>query len=281
MSATAAFRAAPESYAAPMGTTVHLDESVQIDASQAEVWDAIADYSFDERWRRGLTEMSPDPPGPPTVGTRVHEVVKFAGRTFTTDCTVTSVAPGSAYEFTGNGTSGEVRGKRTVRPQVVGTGSSFGYEIELKPRRRLRPFAPLLGRVLRAGLRRDLHRLKGLLENGERGGSNVALVEFPADDPDRARHFWSGLLGIELAARAPHQGAGWQTGAGEPAIGVHARGRGPGDSVSLPYFHIRDMPSALAQVEALGGSIVHPGEGFAICKDSEGSPFGLTARKLA
>ena len=264
-----------------MQSTVRLDESVSIDAPQTAVWDAIADYSFDERWRGGLTEMTPDPPGPPAVGTRVHEVVKFAGRTFTTDCTVTHVEPGSAYEFTGNGTSGEIRGRRTVRPLTVGGGSAFGYEIELTPRRGLRPFARVLGPILRAGLRRDLGRLKGLLENGARNRSPVALVEFPADDPERARRFWDGLLGVELAARATDQGAGWQTTAGEPAIGVHERGRGPGDSFSLPYFQVRDMPSALAQVEALGGSIVHPGESFAICKDSEGSPFGLAARKPA
>src|SRR5688572_12316606 len=102
MSAGGRTLGAGASYAAPMGSTVRLDESVQIDVSQAEVWDAIADYAFDQRWRGGLTEMTPDPPGPPAVGTRVHEVVKFAGRTFTTDCTVTSLEPGSAYEFTGN-----------------------------------------------------------------------------------------------------------------------------------------------------------------------------------
>lgn len=264
-----------------MRSTVRLDESVQIDASQAEVWDAIADYSFDVRWRKGLAEMTPDPPGPPAVGTRVHEVVKVAGRTFTTDCLVTSVEPGNAYEFTGNGTSGEIRGRRTVRPLTVGTGTSFGYEIELTPRRRLRPLAPVLGPMLRAGLKRDLRRLKGLLENGARDGSPVALVEFPADDPERARRFWNGLLGVDLPARRPDQGAGWQTSSGEPAIGVHERGSGPGDSFSLPYFHVRDMRSALAQVEALGGNVVHPGESFAICKDSEGNPFGLAARRLA
>jgi predicted enzyme related to lactoylglutathione lyase len=264
-----------------MQSTVRLDESVSIDAPQAAVWDAIADYSFDECWRGGLTEMTPDPPGPPAVGTRVHEVVKFAGRTFTTDCTVTHVEPGSAYEFTGNGTSGEIRGRRTVRPLTAGGASAFGYEIELTPRRGLRPFARLLGPILRSGLRRDLGRLKSLLENGARNGSPVALVEFPADDSDRARRFWNGLLGVELAARTPDQGAGWQTTTEDPAIGVHERGRGPGDSFSLPYLQVRDMASALARVEELGGSVVHPGESFAICKDSEGSPFGLTARKLA
>jgi predicted enzyme related to lactoylglutathione lyase len=54
------------------------------------------------------------------------------------------------------------------------------------------------------------------------------------------------------------------------------RGRGPGDSFSLPYFGVEDLPKALQEVEALGGSVVHPGESWAICRDSEGSPFGLT-----
>jgi len=106
----------------------------------------------------------------------------------------------------------------------------------------------------------------------------LSLVEFPADDPERARRFWGGLLGVELRPRESQQGDGWQTGSGIPAIGVHARGRGPGDSFSLPYFAVADLTAALARVEALGGSVVHPGERWAICKDSEGSPFGLALR---
>jgi predicted enzyme related to lactoylglutathione lyase len=104
----------------------------------------------------------------------------------------------------------------------------------------------------------------------------VALVEFPADDPGRARRFWSELLGIPLEPRGEGEGAGWHSTSQTPAIGVHMRGRGPGDSFSLPYFRVQDLPTALQEVEALGGSIVHPGESWAICKDSEGSPFGLT-----
>ena len=59
-------------------------------------------------------------------------------------------------------------------------------------------------------------------------------------------------------------------------MGIHARGRGPGDSFSLPYFAVRDIAEALERVKALGGSVIHPGEQWAVCKDSEGSPFGLT-----
>jgi predicted enzyme related to lactoylglutathione lyase len=104
----------------------------------------------------------------------------------------------------------------------------------------------------------------------------AALIEFPADDPQRALRFWSGLLGIELEVRRDTEGEGWQTRSTPPAFGVHARGRGPGDSFSLPYFSVGDMAEALANVQALGGSVVHPGEEWSVCKDSEGSPFGLT-----
>jgi predicted enzyme related to lactoylglutathione lyase len=113
--------------------------------------------------------------------------------------------------------------------------------------------------------------------------SPLALIEFPADDPERARGFWSGLLGLALDPRTSGQGEGWQTNAGAsgeaphngPAVGVHPRGRGPGDSFSLPYFEVPDMQDALARVPSLGGSVVHPGERWSICKDSEGNPFGL------
>ena len=102
------------------------------------------------------------------------------------------------------------------------------------------------------------------------------LIEFPADDPERALAFWQGLLGTPLELRAPEDGTGWQaTPSSGPAIGVHPRGGGPGDTWSLPYFEVDDMAGALESVTALGGAVVHPGESWAVCKDSEGTPFGL------
>jgi predicted enzyme related to lactoylglutathione lyase len=71
-----------------------------------------------------------------------------------------------------------------------------------------------------------------------------------------------------------------QTHSGAPAVGVHARGRGPGDSFALPYFAVSDIAEVPERVEALGGSVVHPGEARAICMDSEGSPFGLARESL-
>ena len=103
------------------------------------------------------------------------------------------------------------------------------------------------------------------------------LIEFPADDAKRARAFWEALLEISLADRRADEGQGWQAERGSIAIGVHERGQGPGDRYSLPYFPVADLPAAIERVRSLGGEVVHPGERWAICRDSEGTPFGLAA----
>ena len=105
----------------------------------------------------------------------------------------------------------------------------------------------------------------------------IDLIEFPADDLARATRFWEGLLSLSLDERTADEGSGLQSHGDGPALGVHERGPGPGDRFSLPYFRVDDIAAAQARVVELGGSIVHPGERFAICRDSEGSPFGLSA----
>ncbi len=105
----------------------------------------------------------------------------------------------------------------------------------------------------------------------------LSIIEFPADDPERARRFWSRLLDVELEARKESEGEGWQTHSGGPEVGIHARGRGPGDSFSMPYFTVGDMAQALERVVELGGAVVHPGDRWAVCRDSEGTPFGLSS----
>ena len=103
-----------------------------------------------------------------------------------------------------------------------------------------------------------------------------ALIEFPADDVERARRFWQGVLGLRLEQRVPGEGTGLQAREHADAfLGLHPRGAGPGDRASLPYFLVPDLEQALERVVALGGEIVHPGERWAICRDSESTPFGL------
>jgi len=106
------------------------------------------------------------------------------------------------------------------------------------------------------------------------------LIEFPADDPDRARRFWRGVLDVDLTERPAEAGAGWETESDGLRLGVHERGQGPGDTAALPYLGVPDLPAALESVKQLGGSVIHPGERWAICRDSEGNPFALASSSV-
>lgn len=101
------------------------------------------------------------------------------------------------------------------------------------------------------------------------------LLELPADEPERARRFWEELLRLQLEERRPEEGQGWKAEHAGITVGLHERGQGPGDRFALPYFAVPDLPAALELVRALGGEVIHPGGRWAICRDSEGTPFGL------
>src|SRR4051812_1463846 len=96
------------------------DVEIQIDRDPADVWAVVSDYDRDRQWRKGIVEMTPDGPGAPRVGTRVREVLHLAGRDYVTNSTVTETGPGMSYRFAGAGTSGQVRGGRSVRPAADG-----------------------------------------------------------------------------------------------------------------------------------------------------------------
>jgi Polyketide cyclase / dehydrase and lipid transport len=155
----------PDLLTHPLRRTVEVIESIEIDRSASVVWDAIADYSFDLEWRLGIVEMSPEPAGPPQNGTRIREVLRSSGLTFVTNATVFDVDPGVSYRFSGSGTTGIVSGLRWVEPIKSGEHAVFTYRVELQPKRHYRLLRPVLKGALASGMRKDLRRLKSLLEH--------------------------------------------------------------------------------------------------------------------
>ena len=145
--------------------TITVTNAIDIDRAPDDVWAVVSDYATDARWRKGIVEMTPDVDGPPRVGTRVREVLELAGRTYTTETAVTDVGPGLTYGFAGAGTSGRVSGRRTVTTSASGDSARFSYEVRLEPGETMpRVVAPLLARWLQHSMRRDLRRLRRLVE---------------------------------------------------------------------------------------------------------------------
>src|SRR5215213_8895861 len=137
--------------------------------------------------------------------------------------------------------------------------------------------SPAATRGGRVNWRFPLGRARGKRQSAILGAMPKPLIEFPADDSERALRFWSGVLGVELAPRPEQAGQGWESDVDGLRLGVHERGTGPGDTGSLPYFTVEDMDAAVERVKELGGSVIHPGERWSICRDSEGSPFALAS----
>jgi hypothetical protein len=81
-----------------------------------------------------------------------HEVLKLAGRRYTTDSTVTDVEPGVSYSFAG-----------PERAETSGAAARL-CRIDVEPKGTARALGPLLLPLLRSGLQKDLKRLKALLE---------------------------------------------------------------------------------------------------------------------
>ncbi len=108
----------------------------------------------------------------------------------------------------------------------------------------------------------------------------ITHIEFPADDVERAKNFYSAVAGWKFSAMEGFQGY-WlfRTSEGSGGgLGMH------GDSVGKViriYITVDKLEPAVAAAEANGGSVVSPpadgtGQGrFAVLLDPEGSEIAL------
>ncbi|MET0144218.1 MAG: SRPBCC family protein [Ilumatobacteraceae bacterium] len=111
---------------------IHIEESVTVARSPELVWSAVPAFGKDLTWREGLADMTPDPPGPPAVGTKVHEELTTGGRSYAADSIVTHVGP-MTYRFEGSGTLGKLAGSRTVVTGESPCDAVFTSQIEITP----------------------------------------------------------------------------------------------------------------------------------------------------
>jgi predicted enzyme related to lactoylglutathione lyase len=108
----------------------------------------------------------------------------------------------------------------------------------------------------------------------------ITHVEFPADDPERAKRFYAAVAGWNIAEVPGFPGYEmFQTEEGHGG-GLGKRGETVG-SVIRVYITVDNLEQAVAAAEAHGGRIVTPptdvpGQGrYAAVLDSEGSEIGL------
>jgi len=121
--------------------------------------------------------------------------------------------------------------------------------------------------------------------------ANIGYFEIPADNVDRAKHFYNSLIGWKIApTKTPMDPAMVKVmhyqdiSTGDPREGTMSMGgmykRQMGEGV-MNYILVEDIDKVLSKVEKLGGKIIRPkweipSVGMvAIIADSEGNSIGL------
>jgi predicted enzyme related to lactoylglutathione lyase len=109
--------------------------------------------------------------------------------------------------------------------------------------------------------------------------NSLVHFELPAEDPSRAKAFWSGLCGWEFQPPPEWIEYHMTDGGGGPG-GAIFRADAPERGL-IVYFGTDDIDASLADVRKLGGTVSLekqpiPGVGwFARCRDTEGNDFSL------
>lgn len=112
----------------------------------------------------------------------------------------------------------------------------------------------------------------------------LSFFELGVEDTAKGRAFYEALFGWEFDTGP--SGSGWTIAAPNVPGGMHG-----GDTGASPYlfFLVDDMDAALDQVRRLGGTVDDDDVGgdedsiarfgrFQLCRDDQGSPFGLHQR---
>jgi uncharacterized protein len=108
-----------------------------------------------------------------------------------------------------------------------------------------------------------------------------SFFELGVGDAERGRRFYEGLFGWSMEPGP--SGNGFSIGTDATPGGIHG-----GDAGASPYlfFRVNDLETALERVRALGGTVDETDiDGdeesaarfgrFKLCRDDQGSPFGL------
>jgi len=115
-----------------------------------------------------------------------------------------------------------------------------------------------------------------MAEHGQMGH-----VEIPADDPERAKRFYSELFGWQFQATPGYEGYHmFRAGPGEVGGAIGKRGEMARQTM-VQYVSVDSIDDVAARVSGLGGEVIVPrtevpGQGwYGVVRDSEGGEIGL------
>jgi uncharacterized protein YndB with AHSA1/START domain len=139
---------------------------IEIARPPAEVAAFAAELANATRWYENIVAVAPRSPGPPTVGSRADFTARFLGRSLTYTYEIRELEPGRRLVMSTD--EGPFPMETTYTWEETPDG---GTRMTLRNRGEPSGFAgvaaPLMERAMRRANRKDLARLKELLEAGD------------------------------------------------------------------------------------------------------------------
>ena len=145
-----------------MGKRFEVTQSIMIHCPLEEVYAFMSDHRNDVHWRKGVSRMELDRPGPVTVGMQTTEVMRFMGRSLITRSEVTEAVLNQKMAFRSVSGPFPVSGYRHVEPN--GGGTDLAYHLEGEVDGLFSALSFVLTPVFRRQIAADLKRLKAHLE---------------------------------------------------------------------------------------------------------------------
>lgn len=138
-------------------------EEMMIYRDPQTVFHFICDYTNDVKWRRGVIEMKQSTFGFTETGTVTRETIVMLGRRFTNLAKITGCEENKRISFkVVKGIEG-VSGYRSVY-EIANNCTGFIYSVSINPRGIFKVITPLIQKSFRKRIRKDLKKLKQLLE---------------------------------------------------------------------------------------------------------------------
>ena len=146
---------------------IEVSSAIEIDRTADEVFAFVADFPNNVRWQRGQRECTWTSEPPLRVGSTYDQRARFLGRDLVNSFEVIGLDPGRRVELTSTGGTFPLTITRTVEPLADNT-SRFTEHVRGEPGGVFRIAEPVLETLVRASIKRDLPRLRQILEHGER-----------------------------------------------------------------------------------------------------------------
>ncbi len=141
---------------------IEIKESITVRYPSSKMFLFISNYRNDVLWREIVDEINAPPLGEINVGTKTNETISFLGKKFSTPAEVKEFQPDKKISLQNLDDEIKIFSSREVKGS--GEETVFHYYLKVEPKKINKFVIPLLKNSLTKQIRKDLQRLKVVMQ---------------------------------------------------------------------------------------------------------------------